>query len=59
MRPTPPHLTPSHPYLHPVPPTQSQLSAFALVPGRSGIVRSADQEAALELLRPTHLICAR
>lgn len=34
---------------------QSQLSSLAPVPGRSRIVRGADQEAALELLRPTHL----
>ena len=38
---------------------QSQLSAFSLAPGRSRIVRAADQEAALELLRPTHLVSAQ
>ena len=38
---------------------QSQLSAFSLAPGRSHIVRAADQEAALELLRPTHLVSAQ
>lgn len=42
-----------------MPTLQSQLSSFALVPGRSGIVRAADQEAALELLRPTHLVSAQ
>ena len=36
-------------------PLQSQLSTLAPVPGRSRIVRAADQEAALELLRPSHL----
>ncbi|PSC75492.1 Sulfate Permease Family [Micractinium conductrix] len=39
---------------------KSQLSSFALVPGRAScIVRAADQEAALELLRPSHLLCAQ
>lgn len=38
---------------------QSQLSAFTLAPGRSRIVRAADQEAALELLRPAHLVSAQ
>ena len=38
---------------------QSQLSSFTLVPSRSGIVRSGDQEAALELLRPAHLVTAQ
>lgn len=38
---------------------QSQLDSFTLVPGRSDIVRAADQEAALELLRPAHLVSAQ
>ena len=46
--------------LPPLRPLQSQLSSFALVPGRAScIVRAADQEAALELLRPSHLLCAQ
>ena len=38
---------------------QSQLSTFALMHGRSGIVRPADQDAALELLRPHHMLSAQ
>ncbi|KAI3438511.1 hypothetical protein D9Q98_000939 [Chlorella vulgaris] len=39
--------------------SKAQLSNFSLGQGHSGIVRSADQEAALELLRPTHMVAAR